>query len=77
MSIATDLRKKIADDPNITFNFWVRRWRDGMISVGAEYYRAERTQKLYNRLVELGYTPSLTCKQGTAGEGIIDLVSEQ
>ncbi len=70
---AKQIRKDIGD---VGFKFWVRRWRDGEVWVGAEYASEARRDALSSRLKDAGYTVRHIGKPGTSGEYVIDITGE-
>ena len=71
--LANELRKQIAS-PEIDFDFWVRKWRDGGVWVGPNYGSARRCEVLCSRLHALGYETAMNGKPGTSGEYVIEIV---
>jgi hypothetical protein len=77
---ANDLRKLVAADPKIDFDFWVRGIKKGPLAgtiwVGSDARSITHCEKLMSRLQELGFKALMKGEKGTAGEYIIDVIPE-
>ena len=69
---ARQIRKDIGD---VGFEFWVRCWRDGEVSVGAIHAAAHRRDALSERLTEKGYRVQHVGKPGTSGEYVLEIIA--
>jgi hypothetical protein len=60
------------------FEYYVRKWKDGSIWVGAQYFASQkRTEILFEILKNLGYSPKMEGQIGTVGQYILKIESEQ
>lgn len=66
------IRKALNDLP---FPFWVRKWRDGEIWVGAEHGSESKCTAIVTALEGAGYFCVTYGKPGTEGQWVVEIIT--